>query len=75
MEARKIRNLIKTRGGRRLGAGRPKKRNARTIPRSIRISAELQEFLALHGSGIIETQIRKSKEFRQWAKKIGLTLF
>jgi hypothetical protein len=57
-------------GGKREGAGRKPRPDGkgRTVPKSIKVSQEVADYLAEVGSGIIETILRNSKAFRDWAK-------
>lgn len=55
-------------GGKRKGAGRKARPDSRTVPKSIRVSQEVADYLAEHGTGIIENALRKTKAFREWAK-------
>lgn len=48
--------------------GRPRKDNAKTIRRGIKVSQQVDDYLREHGSGVIEDMIRKSKKFREWVK-------
>jgi hypothetical protein len=56
-------------GGKREGAGRKPSPDSRSIGKSIKVSREVADYLAEHGTGIIETLIRKSKQFRVWKTK------
>jgi hypothetical protein len=58
------------RGGKREGAGRKPRPDGqgRTVPKSIKVSHEVADYLAEFGTGIIENMIRKSKAFREWMK-------
>ena len=56
-------------GGKREGAGRKPSPSGRSIQRSIRISRELDEYLAQVGSGVLEDTVRKTKAFREWLQK------
>lgn len=58
-------------GGKRENAGRKPREDGqgRVIPKSIRISQEVADYLAAAGTGIIESLIRKSKEFKEWRQK------
>lgn len=48
--------------------GRPTKPNARNVPKAIKVSQEVADYLTQHGSGKCEGAIRRSKEFRDWVK-------
>jgi hypothetical protein len=56
-------------GGKREGAGRKPSRESRSVPKSIKVSREVADYLAEHGTGIIENLIRKSKKFKVWQIK------
>ena len=53
-------------GGKREGAGRKPSPESRSVPKSIKVSREVADYLGEHGTGIIETLIRKSKKFKAW---------
>jgi hypothetical protein len=55
-------------GGKRLGAGRKPRPDGqgRTIPKSIKVSRQVADYLSESGSGVVEDTLRKSKAFRQW---------
>ncbi len=55
-------------GGFREGAGRKPSPDSRSIPKSIKVSREVADYLSHVGTGIIEGLVRKSKEFRAWTK-------
>lgn len=61
------------RGGKRKGAGRkPGKSDAsRNVPKSIKVSQQVADYLGEHGTGVIEDSIRRTKHFRDWAKSKG----
>lgn len=60
-----------THGGKREGSGRKPQEDGkgRTIPKSIKVSQEVADYLSEHGTGIIEDMIRKSKAFKKWTKE------
>jgi hypothetical protein len=60
-----------TRGGKRAGAGRKPLPDGkgRPVPKSIKVSQEVADYLGEYGTGLIEDAIRKTKSFRDWAKK------
>lgn len=60
-----------THGGRRKGAGRKPAPDSRTIPKSIKVSQDVADYLAERGTGVIEDAIRRTKDFREWAKRDG----
>ena len=55
-----------THGGKREGAGRKQSEGSRSVPKSIKVSHEVADYLAEVGTGIIEDMIRKSKSFKAW---------
>lgn len=57
-------------GGKRDNAGRKPREDGkgRTVPKSIKVSQEVSEYLSEYGTGLIEDMIRKSKAFREWLK-------
>lgn len=55
-------------GGKREGAGRKASPNSRSVPKSIRVSQEIADYLGKVGTGVIEEMIRKSKSFKEWRK-------
>ena len=57
-------------GGKREGAGRKPRFDGkgRTVPKSIKVSREVADYLAKVGTGIIEDTLRRSKAFREWSK-------
>ena len=57
-----------THGGKREGAGRKASPDSRSVPKSIKVSREVADYLSEHGTGLIEDAIRKSKAFRDWQK-------
>jgi hypothetical protein len=59
-----------TRGGSRAGAGRKPQDAAqpRNIPKSIKVSEQVADYLTDVGTGVIEDTIRGSKQFREWIK-------
>jgi len=59
---------MKTHGGQRPGAGRPASPDSKSIPRAIRVTRQVDDYLREVGSGIVETLIRKSKAFKEWEK-------
>ena len=59
----------KKHGGKREGAGRPKKKNARIIPTPGKVSQEVAQFLRDAGTHLVEEILRRSKDFREWRKK------
>lgn len=57
-------------GGKREGAGRKPLPDGKgkTVPKSIKVSQQMADYLTEHGTGIIEDALRKTKAFREWAK-------
>lgn len=55
-------------GGKREGAGRKAAPDSRSVPKSIKVSQEVADYLTERGTGIIEDALRKTKAFREWAK-------
>jgi hypothetical protein len=58
-----------THGGKREGAGRKASPDSRSIPKSIKVSQEVADYLSEYGTGLIEDVIRKTKDFKQWQKE------
>jgi hypothetical protein len=58
-------------GGKREGAGRKPREDGkgRTVPKSIKVSQEVADYLSEVGSGIIEDTLRKTKAFKDWVKE------
>jgi hypothetical protein len=40
----------------------------RSVAKTIKVSQEVANYLNLVGTGIVEDEIRKTKEFKDWAK-------
>jgi hypothetical protein len=61
---------MSSQGGKREGAGRKPREDGkgRTVPKSIKVSQEIADYLTEVGTGIIEDTLRKSKAFREWSK-------
>lgn len=59
-----------THGGKRDNAGRKPRDDGqgKTIPKSIKVSQEVADYLSEYGTGVIEDIIRKSKHFKKWLK-------
>lgn len=57
-------------GGKRKGAGRKPRPDGkgRTVPKSIKVSQEVADYLTEYGTGLIEDAIRKTKAFKEWSK-------
>jgi len=53
-------------GGKRKGAGRKGSPDSRSVPKSIKVSQEVADYLAAKGTGVIEDAIRRTKDFRDW---------
>lgn len=62
--------LTQQRGGKRAGAGRKPRPDGqgRSIPKAIRISKDVSDYLGEVGSGIVEDLVRRSKAFRDWVQ-------
>lgn len=60
--------MNKQHGGKRAGAGRKASPDSRSVPKSIKVSQEVADYLTSRGTGLIEDAIRKTKAFREWAK-------
>ena len=56
-------------GGKRKGAGRKARPESRSVPKSIKVSQEVADYLAAKGTGVIEDAIRRTKDFRDWKTK------
>lgn len=55
-------------GGKRKGAGRKAAPDSRSVPKSIKVSQEVADYLSEHGTGIVEDALRKTKAFREWSR-------
>lgn len=55
-------------GGKREGAGRKASPESRSVPKSIKVSREVADYLERYGTGIIEDAIRKTKQFKEWQR-------
>ncbi len=57
-------------GGARAGSGRKPKDagQPRNVPRAIKVSQEVDQYLDHTGTGIIEDTIRTSKPFKEWLR-------
>lgn len=55
-------------GGKREGAGRKPRDDGkgRTVPKSIKVSQEIADYLSEVGTGVIEDALRKTKAFKDW---------
>ena len=53
-------------GGKREGAGRKASLDSRSVPKSIKVTQEVADYLNEFGTGIIEDIIRKTKAFKDW---------
>jgi hypothetical protein len=58
------------RGGKREGAGRKPRPDGkgRAVPKSIKVSQEVADYLSEVGTGVIEDALRKTKAFKDWVK-------
>ena len=57
-----------SRGGKREGAGRKACADSKSVPKSIRVSREVADYLRDRGTGVIESMIRRTRDFRAWEK-------
>jgi hypothetical protein len=57
-------------GGKRDNSGRKPREDGkgRTVPKSIKVSQEVADYLTEHDTGLIEDVIRKTKAFKEWSK-------
>jgi hypothetical protein len=57
-----------THGGSRKGSGRKPNEDGqgRSVPKSIKVSQEVADYLSETGPGIIEDLVRKTKAFKEW---------
>jgi hypothetical protein len=55
-------------GGKRKGAGRKARPDSRSVPKSIKVSQQVADYLADRGTGVIEDALRRTKDFKEWAK-------
>ena len=55
-------------GGKREGAGRKPSPDSRSVPKSIRVSREVADYLSHSGTGVIEGLVRESKGFKAYSK-------
>jgi len=53
-------------GGKRKGAGRKSRPDSRSVPKSIKVSQQVADYLGERGTGVIEDVIRRTKDFREW---------
>lgn len=53
-------------GGKRKGAGRKAAPDSRNVPKSIKVSQEMADYLSERGTGIIEDALRRTKDFKDW---------
>jgi len=60
-------------GGKRTGAGRKARPGSRSVPKSIKVSREMADYLSDRGTGVIEDAIRRTKDFKEWARVRTLT--
>lgn len=56
-------------GGSREGAGRKPAPGSRSVPKSIKVSHQVADYLADRGTGVVEDALRRTKDFREWAKQ------
>jgi hypothetical protein len=55
-------------GGKRTGAGRKPNPDSKVVPRSMKVSRMVDEYLSAKGTGVIEDVLRRTSDFRQWLK-------
>ena len=55
-------------GGKREGAGRKASPDSRSVPKSIKVSQQVADYLKQYGTGLVEDAIRRTKHFRDWSK-------
>jgi hypothetical protein len=57
-------------GGKRENAGRKPREDGqgKTVPKSIKVSQEVADYLSEVGTGVIEDALRKTKAFKDWSK-------
>ena len=55
-------------GGKRKGAGRKARPDSRSVPKSIKVSQQMADYFADRGTGVIEDALRRTKDFKEWAK-------
>lgn len=60
--------VMASHGGKREGAGRKPREDGkgRTVPKSIKVSRDVADYLSERGTGIVEDMIRRSAAFRSW---------
>ncbi len=60
-------------GGKRENAGRKPREDGkgRTVPKSIKVSQEVADYLSENGTGLVEDAIRKTKAFKDWQRNKG----
>lgn len=56
-------------GGKRKGAGRKPAPDSRNVPKSIKVSQQMADYLSEVGTGVVEDALRKTKQFRSWSKR------
>jgi hypothetical protein len=64
---------MNTHGGSRKGSGRKPNEDGqgRSVPKSIKVSQEVADYLSETGTGIVEDMIRRSKAFKDWQRRQG----
>lgn len=60
--------MSSNRGGKRKGAGRKASPDSRSVPKSIKVSQQMADYLADRGTGVIEDALRRTNDFKEWAK-------
>ena len=63
-----LEDQIMEHGGKRENAGRKPREDGkgRTVPKSIKVSQEIADYLGAVGTGVIEDALRKTKAFKTW---------
>ena len=57
-------------GGVRPGAGRPPGGpESRNVPKSIKVTQEMADYLSERGTGIIQTVLQRTKDFKEWREQ------
>jgi len=60
--------MSKKHGGKRKGAGRKASPDSRSVPKSIKVSQQVADYLSERGTGVIEDALRRTKAFKEWDK-------
>jgi hypothetical protein len=56
-------------GGKRDGAGRKASPDSRSVPKSIKVSRQVADYLSDRGTGVIEDALRRTKDFKDWLNR------